>query len=82
MHGKIDGFVRKCDVHGDHGPLYPCPEYSRETLDEISEKTEMRMACMRSRSWCRRQIEENGATIEGLWIMRLLAGIDDSDWTD
>jgi hypothetical protein len=29
-----DGHTRKCDIHGEHGILYICEEYS----DEIKEK--------------------------------------------
>ncbi len=35
--GSPDEHVRKCKVHGWHGHLYPCEEYSENLLKELEE---------------------------------------------
>ncbi len=35
--GSPDEHVRKCKIHGWHGYLYPCEEYSENLLKELEE---------------------------------------------
>jgi len=36
-HGKTspDGSRRYCNIHGEHGFLYPCKEYPQNILEEV-----------------------------------------------
>lgn len=75
QHGKICGHVRKCDEHGEHGTLYPCPMYDQATLDAIAESTAQHIANLRDPAWCQKQVDD-GLPPEGIAIFRALAGLD------
>lgn len=80
-HGKIEGYVRKCRVHGEHGPLYLCPEYDEATKAEINLSEIKYLENLRSKSWCEKQIR-TGTPREGILMFRMFAGLDPDDWTD
>jgi len=78
-HGVIVDGSRKCDVHGDHGILYPCPEYGAETLKEIEEMSLDYIGNLKSPKWRQEQMA-NGISEEGLGILMAMAGIKIGDW--
>ena len=80
-HGKVQGYGRLCDKHGDHGILYPCPEYDKETLQEISLSSKKYINNLKSKSWCEKQQKETGCGELEIEIFRTMAGIDENDWT-
>ena len=79
-HGKVVGNARKCRIHGEHGQLYPCPEYDKQTLNEIAISDEKYKANLRSKSWCEKQIKTGSVDAYGIAIFRGMAGVD--DWTE
>lgn len=76
-HGKIVGHVRKCRVHGEHGPLYSCEFYSDETLAEIKQESDAYKNNLRSRKWCNEQKLKVDIDDVGIEIFRAMAGVDD-----
>ena len=74
-HGELnkDGF-RFCKYHKQHGPLYPCPKYSKKVLKKITLQSEAYVNNLQDPIWCNKQIE-NGLPPEGIMIFRILAGL-------
>lgn len=74
-HGKVVGHIRRCDAHGEHGPLYPCPEYDRETLANIAGGTARYMSNLRDPAWRERQIA-NGMPPVVMAAFMAMAGVE------
>jgi hypothetical protein len=72
-HGLVseNGHVRYCDAHREHGPLYPCPEYSEATLEEISQSSAKLRVCLHDPEW----IKRHNISPEVLAIFRWFAGV-------
>jgi hypothetical protein len=78
-HGKMSmreewAHSRECAVHGQHGPLYACPEYSTEVLAEIANAKAKYVANLRNPEWRQKQIA-GGVSPTILELFRVMSGI-------
>lgn len=79
-HGRSNGVGgRHCDVHGEHGSLYPCEEYDAATLEEIAEQDRRYRAAVNDPGWIKRQLYK-GIRPEAIAIFQMFAGAPDPDY--
>lgn len=79
-HGEPDGDgFRFCDEHGLHGPLYPCPAYGAEILEEIAESDRRYRAALNTPKWIERQLRK-GIPPDAIAVFQALAGPPDEDF--
>lgn len=80
--GDVKDNGRWCEACNQfHGILYQCEKYPIELLDELERKSEKYIANLRSREWCKKQMEKTGIDAIGIEIFRAMAGIEVGDWT-
>lgn len=73
----VDGHTRWCAGCGHvHGPLYRCPKYPKEVLEEIDKSNKQYMENLSSIEWCRSQVE-NGVPLVVINAFRVLSGLDE-----
>jgi hypothetical protein len=80
-HGKMSvrpewTHCRECAVHGQHGPLYACPEYSFAVLAEIANAEAKYVANLHDLVWCHKQIA-GGVPPMILEMFRTMIGINE-----
>ena len=65
-----------------HGPLFNCKKYPIDIQQHLTKAVDKYINNLRSRTWCKTQIERTGMKQEALMMFRAMANIDENDWIE